>query len=373
MDDTGDGVPAEPNAQGQEFRCAQCGGKMSFDAAAQHMLCGHCGHTMEVARTDGLQTIVEYDLEHGLAQASQRGYGVAVKTTKCNECGATVSFGENVTSTACEFCGSAQVMQQDANRKTIRPESLVPFHIDNGSAKQSFSGWLNGLWFRPSALKHNAKVSEMNGVYIPYWTFDARVDSDWTAQAGYYYYETEHYTDSDGNSRTRQVRRTRWEPAWGSRRDEYDDLLICASQGLPAKLANKLTTFDTSLLQPYLPEYLAGWKAEEYAVELNDGWKSAVHTMERTQERLCSADVPGDTQRFLNVTNRFYDETFKHVLLPIWIAAYRYNDKVYQFLVNGQTGEVTGKAPYSWVKICALVLLIAAVIAGIVFLVIRHQ
>ena len=170
---------------------------------------------------------------------------------------------------------------------------------------------------------------------------------------------------------SRQVQKVRWEPAWGSRTDHFDDVLVCASRGLPEDLARKLKTFDTVALRPYDPSFLAGWKAEEYAVDLNDGWKLAVAEMESTQEQRCRRDVPGDTQRFLNVVNRFYDETFKHVLLPIWISAYRYNDKVYRFLVNGQTGEVTGKAPVSVFKIILFILVIAAIIATIVILATR--
>jgi ribosomal protein S27E len=345
---------------------------MTYDAGSQQMACGHCGHVMAIPMSEGHQAIVEYDLEHGLAMSRQRGYGTPVRTSQCQECGASVSFAENVTATTCDFCGSSQVLEQEANRKVLRPESLVPFQRDRSEAQEKFSSWLHGLWFRPSDLKHKARVSEMSGVYVPYWTFDATVHSNWTAQAGYYYYVTETYTARDAQGRTvqktRQVRKVRWVPAWGSRSDHFDDVLICASRGLPVDLARKLKTFDTASLVPYEPSFLAGWKAEEYAVELNDGWKQAVDHMESAQEQRCRRDVPGDTQRFLNVRNRFHDETFKHVLLPIWISAYRYHDKVYRFLVNGQTGEVTGKAPVSVMKIVLFILFIAAIVAAIVLL-----
>ncbi|MEM9488572.1 MAG: hypothetical protein AAGC55_05480 [Myxococcota bacterium] len=369
---SGDSEYRQPDAESKAFHCSKCGGEMTFAAAEQLMRCGHCGHTESVPQGEGHQIIVEYDLEHGLAASRARGYGTPVRTTQCQECGASVSFPEGVTATACAFCGSAQVLDQGSSRKVLRPESLVPFAVARDDASSKFSSWLGGLWFRPSALKHKARVTEMSGVYVPYWVFDATVHSDWRAQAGYYYYVTETYTerDSDGDvvEKTRQVRHTRWEPAWGSRTDHFDDLLICASRGLPEKLADKLRTFNTAALVPYQPSYLAGWTAEEYAVELNDGWRQAVRRMEATQDSRCAADVPGDTHRFLNVSNRFYDETFKHILLPVWISAYRYKDKVYRFLVNGQTGEVTGKAPLSAFKIILLVVFIAAIIGVIVFL-----
>ena len=360
------------SAAAQEFRCSQCAGEMHWDPGAGAMRCQYCSHVVAVSETEGNASVVEYDLEHGLAMARNRGYGTPVRTTVCKECGATISFGDNVTATRCDFCDSAQVMEQEADRNVLRPESLVPFHVDKKVAGEKFSSWIHGLWFRPNDLKHRAEVEEMNGVYVPYWTFDAQVDSDWTAQAGYHYYDTETYTERDaqGNTvtRTRQVQRTRWVWSSGRRNDLYDDVLICASRGLPHELADRLTTFDTARLVPYEPNYLAGWKAEEYAVELNDAWKTAVGRIESSQRSRCSRDVPGDTQRFLSVHNQFSSETFKHVLLPIWIASYRYHEKVYRFLVNGQTGEVTGKAPWSWIKIILFsTVVVGLIVAAIIF------
>jgi predicted RNA-binding Zn-ribbon protein involved in translation (DUF1610 family) len=370
-----DAPPSEltANAPSSDFRCQECGGRMLFDAVASHMVCEHCGATRKVGEAEGGRTIVEYDLEQGLARASQRGYGVAVRTIGCKECGSVVSFGESVTARACDFCGSAQVLEQAASRNVLRPESVVPFQIDRGAASQKFAAWIGGLWFRPSDLKRQARVQELTGMYVPYWSFDARVHSDWTAQAGYHYYVTETRTtrDAQGNTVTRdeRVQKTRWERAWGSRDDVYDDHLICGSRGIPPELAGKLRTFDTGQLRSYDPGFLAGWKAEEYSVELNAAWQQAVAAIEAEQRSRCSRDVPGDTQRFLDVDNRFSGEKFKHVLLPIWIAAYRYHDRPFQFLVNGQTGEITGKAPWSWVKIALFTLAIAALIIGIIVLI----
>lgn len=347
-----------------ELLCHACGGRMAFDASQGCMVCAFCAATRAIGAGDVERTIVEYDLEHGLGQLSPRGYGVALRTVACQQCGAVVSHGESTTAGACDFCGSPQVLEQVESRKPIRPESVVPFQVDRGAATAKFSAWLGTLWLRPSDLKRLARVAEMTGMYVPYWTFDASVRSDWTADAGYYYYVSESYTTRDAQGktvrRTRQVRRVRWQPAWGSRGDVYDDLLVCGSKGLPPELTERLEPFDTEHLKPYDPGYLAGWKAEEYNVELDAAWRTAVARMEQNQRRRCSADVPGDTQRDLHVSNRFSHEKFKHVLLPIWISVYRYRGKPFRFLVNGQTGEVIGHAPWSWLKITLLVLLLTA-------------
>src|SRR6185436_18067214 len=111
---------------------------------------------------------------------------------------------------------------------------------------------------------------------------DAQVDSRWTADAGYYYYETEYYTDQQGNRASRQVQRTRWESAWGSRSDFFDDTIVCASKGLPPKMVENFRSWSTKELVPYQPHYLAGWKAESYAIDLMPAWGMGQEIMAST-------------------------------------------------------------------------------------------
>jgi len=363
-------VDAEKAVKAQRFSCTECSAEMKFDAASGKLKCDHCGATREVPTGTG--TVVEYDFFQGLSQAPKGlGAGAATRTSKCQECGANVVFADGVTATKCTFCGSSRVLEQAENQNAIRPESLLPFAVDKKRANQAFGDWIGKLWFRPSDLKRMAKVQEVAGIYVPFWTYDAHVESSWTAEAGYYYYETEEYTTQENGqevTKERRVQHTRWERAWGHRADEFDDVLVCASVGMPRDLADKFSTFDTQQLVPYSPGFLAGWRAEEYAVDLEGGFVFARGKMEGEQEKRCGHDVPGDTQRGLRVDNVFSAVTFKHVLLPVWIAAYRYRNQVYRFLVNGQTGEVVGKAPWSWVKIALFVLTLMALVAILIIL-----
>ncbi|MEY4547084.1 MAG: hypothetical protein RL685_3279 [Pseudomonadota bacterium] len=363
-DDAAAQPPSESSAAG-DYLCPTCGGRMAFDAARQSLLCAFCSATGAAGAGGAARQIQEHDLEAGLAQAQQRGYGPAVRSFSCEQCGARVSYGENTTASSCDFCGSARVLEQRDQRQPLRPESVIPFQIDRATANVRFSSWLGSLWFRRSDLKKLARLSEMTGMYVPYWAFDSRVASSWRAEAGYHYYVTESYTtqDAQGRSvqRTRQVQRTRWERARGSRQDHYDDLLECGSKGLSRELTRKLEPFDTGRLVPYDPSYLVGWKAEEYSLDLAQAWDVAQERMEQEQRQRCSRDVPGDTQRGLEVDSRFSERRFKHLLLPIWISVYRYRERPFVFLVNGQTGEVTGHAPWSVIKI----LLFSALVLGL--------
>jgi DNA-directed RNA polymerase subunit RPC12/RpoP len=354
------------------FPCANCGAKLAYDAGSQAMACPYCGAKKAVAdaapTAAGASGVREISLDEGLRMAA-RGYGAPVTTISCKECGASVHVGEGERTTTCAFCGSSQVLPAEAGEPPIRPESLLPFRVSKEDANKRFGDWLGSRWLRPNDLKRIARVNEMGGVYVPFWTFDADVTSQWTGERGWYYYETETYTETvngQQEERTREVQRTRWEPAYGMRRDRFEDVLVCAGSALPPELVDKLSTFDTKLLVAYRPEYLAGWRAESYAVELAPASGIAQQKMTRIQEGRCASDVGGNTHRNLSVANDYENTTFKHVLLPVWVAAYRYRGKVYRFVVNGQTGEVVGVAPWSAWKIALLVVAIVAIIGGIV-------
>ncbi len=358
---------------------------MTWDAASAQMQCPYCGHRQQVQGSGpGAQ---ERSLAHGMAVSAgarptgaeasadpggqggdATGYGMATRSLRCETCGAAISFAGIELAKSCDFCGSPHVREQETRADLIRPESLVPFLVEQGQATNEFQKWLGSNWFRPGDLKKRAKVGAVSGVYIPYWTFDAHVFSQWRAEAGYYYYTTETYTTQENGqtvTKTRQVRHTRWEPAAGHRSDHYDDVLVVASQGVDEKLANKLATFDTSRLQPYDPRFLAGWRAEEYAVAIDEAWPKAQGRIESSQQGRCSSDVPGDTQRFLQVHNSFSGQSYKHILLPLWIASYRYKEKSYRFLINGQTGEVSGEAPLSVWRILFAIVVAISVIYGL--------
>ena len=350
-----------------DFPCGNCGADLRWDPEADALACEYCGTTTPVPRAEG--TIVEHALAD--AGAAARGLGLEVRVAQCGGCGARVSFDESATSRRCVYCGSSNVLEQAANRNALRPESLVPLDVSRGEVEKSFRRWLGGLWFRPSDLRRLKRFDAV-GIYVPFWTYDCRVHSDWSADAGHYYWVTQTYVvvvKGRPQVRTRQVRKIRWVPAWGERDDAFDDVLIAASGSQPAQLVGELGDFDTTELVPYRPEYLAGWHAEEYQLDLETGWERAQAHVVRTQERRCAGDVPGDTYRALRVRNTVRDVRWKHVLLPIWSLQYAYGGETYTVLVHGQTGKVVGRAPYSWVKITLAVLgALALVLLGILVL-----
>jgi hypothetical protein len=362
--------------QVHRFPCPKCGAQVDFDAATGALLCAFCGYSTTIPITE--QQIQEYDLEQALkdmlATPHEAGYGEGKRSIKCESCGAVNTVDAQVISTECAFCGSNHVVPQDQVAQVVKPESLLPFRVDRARAVAEFRQWLGRGFFRPNPVKKIAQEAEarLQGVYLPFWTFDAFTSSWWKAEAGYYYHETESFwTTNDKGQRvqsTRQVQKVRWEPASGQLQLHFDDVLVPAAQSIERGMLERVYPFDTKALVPYEPKFLAGWGAEAYTINLSNGWQTGQQIIEQQVRSACAQQVPGDTQRNLQVKTAYSNMTYKHVLFPVWIASYRYSDKIYHFLVNGQTGEVQGQAPVSWIKVALVVALIVIVVVLIVWL-----
>lgn len=349
----------------QTFKCAKCGAKMEFAPGAHAQQCPYCSHSNPIPKSE--EDIRELDFHTYLAEALKQQDTTEHLTIKCQTCAAEMTADPNVTAQDCAFCGTP-IVATAASTKHIKPRSLLPFAVPRKQGLELFRKWINGLWFAPGDLKRLAQQQgKLSGMYVPYWTYDSDTTSFYRGQRGEHYWETEHYTthDSEGKPvrKTRRVRKTRWWPASGTVWASFDDVLVLASNSLPRKCTLKLEPWDTKNLVPYKDDYLSGFSAESYHVDLEEGFTEAQKTMDAEIRRRVRRDIGGDEQRIHSVRTQHDSVTFKHILLPIWISTYRYKNKPYRFLVNGRTGEVQGERPWSFAKILLGILGIAAVLA----------
>jgi len=290
-----------------------------------------------------------------------------MREVQCQSCHAISVFVDGKVAQRCEFCGSPSIIAHESQKDAITPQSLLPFKISDGQVRDLIRKWYGTRWFAPDKLKRAALTDTLHGVYLPYWTFDAHVDADWTAEAGHYYYETQTYRDAQGNTRTRQVQHVRWVPAAGHLAHFFDDELVPGTAGVQPALLSGVEPFPTTTeLKAYSPEFVRGWTVERYQVDLRKASELNRADMDRQLRALCSAEVPGDTQRNLQVDARYQGRTFKHVLMPIWLVSYTYGSRRFQIVANGYTGKIAGQHPYSWIKIFFAV--VAALIAVGLFL-----
>jgi len=352
----------EATAAIAKFACPACGGEANWNAAQQKLICPFCG-TQSPAKLDATGAVLEHDLAtalHGIG-ADERASGIDRREVKCQSCQAISLFDPKRQAQNCEFCGSAQLVPYADAKPALRPESVLPFVIDESSARDRIRRWYGKLWLAPNALKKRALTDTVKGIYLPYWTFDAHADAEWTAEAGHYYYTTESYVQN-GQTQTRQVQHVRWQPAAGHVSHFFDDDLVCASVGVHPRLLRDIEPFPTPSLTPYDAAYVAGWVVERYQIDLAAAAQRARAAIDAKVQTLCAAQVGGDTYRNLNVNTTYSGQTFKHILAPVWLMSYKYGARVFQCVQNGVTGAVAGEYPKSPWKIALLVFVVLIVV-----------
>jgi hypothetical protein len=256
----------------------------------------------------------------------------------------------------CEFCGSPALVDYQEIKSPIRPQSVLPFKVSQTDVRENIRRWYASKWFAPNALKRRALVDQLKSLYIPYWTFDAQVHCRWTAEAGHYYYVTEEYRDNQGRAQVRQVQKVRWEPAAGEIDHFFDDEPVPGTQGVARDLLTQVEPFPTGDLVPYDTGYLSGHVVEHYQVVLMDAAQQARESMNAQLMSLCGSQVPGDTYRNLRIDPDYSGQTFKHILVPIWLLTYTFGAKTFQVVANGCTGVLAGRYPKSPWKILLVVL-----------------
>jgi Zn finger protein HypA/HybF involved in hydrogenase expression len=335
----------------QKFACPACGAEAQWNPAKQALVCPFCGtESPATLQTHGADTIiVEHDLTAALRGIpdSKRGWQAEKVSVQCRSCRAISVFNPERVGQRCEFCGSSELVPYEQVKDAFSPESLLPFTVSEARARDLIRAWYGRQWLAPNNLTKLALTDTVRGIYLPYWTFDAKAHATWTAESGRYYYEVV-------NGRREQ--RVTWSPASGDLDHAFDDELVAASMGVAAPLLRGIEPFPTASLIPYDPGYLSGWTVERYQIDLVGAAARSREQMDGELRELCGSAVGGDTYRNLQVNAAYRDQTFKHILVPVWLLTYTYGSTVYQVAANGVTGRMAGRRPWSWIKIALLIL-----------------
>lgn len=344
-------------------KCPQCGGVMDFDPASGNLKCPYCDYEETIkVQEKAPKKAAELDF-YAAEHTANCNWGTETKTILCEACGAESIYDALQTSAVCPFCGSNQVMEQN-DQNTIAPGGVVPFRISDEQASQLFHQWIKRKWFCPKLAKESAKPKRFKGIYLPYWTFDTDTFSSYDGEYGI----DQIKRDKEGNLHTE----THWHRTSGTYKEFINDELVLASRNHDMSMLHQLEPFDTENNKVYKPEYIAGFVAERYSIGLKDAWKTAMSSIkgklkDRISDRIKSKHSAVHVRQLVVKTD-YNNITYKYLLLPIWISNFKYNDKVYQFMINGQTGKVAGNTPLSIPKIIITVLGAIAVIAILYYL-----
>ena len=358
----------DQNTQQTELKkaCRKCGAEMKYQPGTENISCDYCGHQETITLDEN--GFEELELYPYLKEMGAQRHSEEVSMLQCKNCGATQHIEENYKSLHCVYCSMPLVIEDQYQEEWILPGAVLPFQIDQKRSYQIFQSWVKRLWFAPNKLKKASLDPQFTkGLYLPYWTFDAQLRAQYSGQRGEYYYENKRVRNAQGKMVNQRVRKTRWYPASGEVSGFVDDTLVEASKQRKGRVPSKIARWNLKLLQPFNSSFLRGFVTEKYTIPLKQGHLAAKGEAEDIARRWCRQDIGGDTQRISHMNMQLSEETFKHILLPVYISAYRYNGKEYNFFVNGENGQISGTRPYSFWKIFLTVLLGILIIGTIIY------
>lgn len=366
--------PAAVSAEDHQFPCPACGANLFYDPASTGLVCPHCGHAEPIPDARG--AVPELDLRAAVENTVPDSAMEELRLVRCPSCGAEVEFDPDIHAKVCPFCASPLVTDTGA-RRLIKPQAQLPFLLTEADARAAMQKWLGRLWFAPSNLVELARAGRaMDGIYVPYWTYDADTRTAYSGQRGTVYYETrpvQVVVNGRTETQMQQVARISWTPVRGQVARRFDDVLVLGSSSLPKRFTDALGPWDLSALSAYEPRYLAGFRSEGYTIPVEQAYDEAKGIMNAVIRQDIRGDIGGDQQQIGQVSTEVGALTFKHVLLPVWLAAYRYRGKTFRFVVNGRTASVEGERPYSAFKIGLAILIMALVALAFAGLQLSHR
>jgi uncharacterized membrane protein (GlpM family) len=353
-------MPRPPEDDGREvvdFRCPHCDGATAFSTDNGGLTCSFCGyHEAPQVEIVG-KGAQEFEFTVETVERATNGWGQERKELVCNSCAAHTTLSTEMLSHTCPFCGSNAVVQSRAPQDVLRPRFLVPFVTTTENCRQITAEFLQNSWLLPNDLQNLARSTEYTPIYIPFWTFDARSQASWRAEV----YNT------DARRRHHSAPNWKWERSFllklgdreGSQWDWEsgavslftDDMLVSGSSQISLTLLKQLRGYRLGDLVPYEPTFLAGLSAQAYDVDLETAWASARRSMRAKTKEACLEQASARTTRNFSMNLDFSDESWRYILLPLYLATYRYGDKVFQVLINGQTGTIAGQRPVDWRKV----------------------
>jgi predicted RNA-binding Zn-ribbon protein involved in translation (DUF1610 family) len=345
----------EVHVNTETFICQSCGGIMKFSINKQKFECGACKTEYDLETLSDTVKENDFNQYHEREKATSPFQGMAVAA--CQNCGMEISFTESQFSTTCPMCGSTQVASAKQSAG-IPPDGVIPFKVDKQDAQKKFRAWAKSLWFAPNDFKNKYAEGGLAGMFLPFWTYDAYALSRYTGRGG----KNRKEKDKDGKERTV----TDWTNVSGFVNASFDDIQICASNK-ESNIRGILPYGTTTNTKPFSTGYMSGYYAEVYKIKADTGFESAKKIMENKLRSLADKDIRRkgyDKSDVQSLSTKYSGVTYKHVLLPLWSSAFGYNGKTYGYLINGETGKVSGSRPYSMITIGLAGLGFVAAVAG---------
>lgn len=340
----------EPQQLVVDFACPQCGATTAFSAVEGGLKCSHCGYSTAPQKPLAGKNADEHEFTIEVMEKSQQVIANSPVLLECKSCGAKTSLGQRAMTNTCAFCGSNQVLQRQVMGEQLLPRFLIPFKFELERCRVLVQKWLGNSWMLPDSLQKITDQFQLNGVYMPYWTFDALTTATWKAEVGHSQHER---FFENGEWKVRTVTVWRWESGRVSER--FDDLITPATNRVSNFLIKEIDSFDLAQLNPYEAGYLAGYQALAFDIPLERSWEIARGEMREKIRLACRGQASSSQIRNFSMNLDFSEESWRYILLPFYLAGYRFRGKIYHLMVNGQSEQIAGQRPVDWTKIWLVV------------------
>lgn len=354
------------------YPCPRCGANLFYDPGHNQLLCRACGHGEPLTAPHG--TVAKRDLQQAMHQLAQRiaasehgGPQSLTREVVCQNCGGRTSFEGTLTATRCPYCATP-IQRNDLQKAPERLpiDGVLPFQLDQDAAHTKIVEWINSRWFAPREFKTYRELGSFTSIYLSYFTYDAQTVTDYAGQRGTYYT----VVVGEGENRHTETR-TEWWPTSGRVTTTFRDVLEPANTGLDHQKVVELEPWPIQAAQPYSPQYIAGHLSRTYDEDAQQRFERGARSQMDEQIRsTIQRDIGGDQQRISQLSTSFTALTFAQLLLPVWLMTVTFEGRPFQVFINGVTGEVQGRRPWSKVKI-ALAVLLALIVVAIVVVVVR--
>lgn len=336
----------------KDFKCPNCGGSLQFDSSTQKLKCPHCDGVFDPESfNEDKDFVVEND-------TWENEDGLLVYT--CKSCGGSILTDKQTAATSCPYCGNPVVMISNV-RGDYKPSRILPFKLDKKAAKEKYKEHLSHKILLPKEFSSDAIIDEIKGIYIPFWLFGGKANTkiwfDATkvrtySDSNYNYTETSHYK------------------LYRSGSVSFNDIPVDASSKVQDELSQSIEPYDTNDLKEYKDNYLAGYLADKYDVGVNESKEIANKRIHNSTVELFAQTTAGYSTCVLsNIKMGIDDGKQEYVFLPMWLLNVKYNENIYTFAMNGQTGKFVGDLPLDKKKLVLILLLTFLVTFGLTCLI----
>ena len=333
------------------IKCSGCGAEMTYDIQSGNLKCNHCGAEQKIEADD---SVWRRQLTDEIMK--DKGNWSDARVHRCDGCGAKEVLERKNINIRCAFCGSTSIVSTD-ELCGIKPDCIIPFKIDPTNSQTIFLKWIKSRIWAPRSFKTADIRERMNSLYIPSWAFTSQVFSTYRGTLG----RQVQTTRRGPNGQMMTTYKTVYFNVSGQMNKHYTDFLVQSSDRISPINFNKLKPFDVKEKKPYRTEFIAGIITEHYSRSLEACFSDFSNHIRSDLRRDIMRRHNADTVSKLDIKLDFPTREFNYILLPLYIANYKYKTKTYNFFVNGVTGKIVGKYPVSKLKITLLILGIAVV------------